>query len=141
MSLYFCCFFVSIQSFGSRISIGFCLCRIVEGFVGVDGRKLDAASEVMLVSMCILSINKYIIYKALVCSHCNDGRGMATSAVFAMCRLSLSFLVYSPSHYSLHTRYHAGTVERWAALFLAWADKRLARGHVHEYRRAWATWR
>ena len=62
------------------------------GFVGVDGRMLDAAAEVMRISICIVSSNKYYIYNALVFSHCNDGRGMATSAVFVMCRLYLSFL-------------------------------------------------
>ena len=80
------------------------------------------------VLLSILLINKYYVYRALVCSHCIDGRGIANSAVFAICRLYLSFLVYSPSHNSLQTRYHAGTVERWAAFFLAWADQRLARG-------------
>ena len=103
--------------------------------LGRCGRMLEAAA-VVLVSICTFYINKYYVHSALVCSHCNDGRGMATSAVFAMCRLSLSFLVYSPSHSSLQTRYHARTHECWAAFFLARADQRLARGHVHEYHTA-----
>ena len=44
---------------------------------------------VVLVSVCTFYINKYYVYNALVCSHCNNGRGMATSAGFGMCRLSI----------------------------------------------------
>ena len=100
------------------------------------GRTLEAAALVVLVSICTFYINKYYVYNALVCSHCNDGRGMANSAVFAMCRLSLSFLVYSPSHSSLQTRYHTRTHECWTANFLARADQPLAGGPINEYRTA-----
>ena len=96
MSLY-CCFCFDTL-FRSRISIVFCLCRIVEGFTGVDDRVLEAVVVALIYMVLLPLINKYYVYRALVCSHCIDGRGTATSAMFAMCRLSLSFLVYSPSH-------------------------------------------
>ena len=92
------------------------------------GRTLEAAAGVVLVSISTFYINKYYLYNALLCSHCNDGRGMANSAVIAMCQMSISFLVYSPSHSSLQTRYHTRTHECWTAIFLARADQLLAGG-------------
>ena len=63
-----------------------------------------------------------------MCSHYTDGRGIASSAAFAKCRFSLSFLLYSPSHYSLQTRYHARVVKCRAAFILTRTDQRLAGG-------------
>ena len=68
-----------------------------------------------------------------MCSHCTDGRCMASPAAFARCRLSVSFLVYSLSHYSLQTRYHARAVKGRAAFILARTDQRLGGGQVHEH--------